>query len=173
MTPIYAVWRIFVNWEEWMTEIFRHSQETIRTISEEEMPRTVHQGCYACFPEIPSRDKSLHLLHLENITPVLLPENNSPKKCSNDKGNPEDITMFFLGNNMAQKYHKNISCKNNPSEVAPRPIDNNSANNPKNNIPESLVFWCMNEYCLVKKREYDEDKSREIIGITKGSKGSM
>jgi hypothetical protein len=41
MTPIYAIGRVFVDWEEWMTEVFRHSQETIRTISEEEVPRIV------------------------------------------------------------------------------------------------------------------------------------
>lgn len=102
MTPVYPVGSIFVNWEEWMTEVFRHSQETIRTISEEEMPRIVHQCCYARFPEIPPSDESFHFLHLENITTIFLPENNSPDKCSNDQRNPKDITVFLFGNYMGQ-----------------------------------------------------------------------
>jgi hypothetical protein len=166
MAPIYAVGSIFIDWEEWMTEVFRHSQETIRTISEEKVPRIVNQCCYARFPEIPPGDESFHLLHLENITPILLPENNPPNKCSNHQRNPEDITVFFLGNNMGQQYDENIPHKNNPREITPRPIDDDTSYDPENDIPESLMCSFVDEYCLVKKWEHDEDKSCEIIGIT-------
>ena len=156
-----------------MTEVFRHSQETIRTISEEKVPRIVNQCCYSCFPEIPPSNESFHLLHLENITTIFLPENNSPNKCSNHEKNPKNITVFFLRNNMSQKYDENIPHKNNPSEITPRPIDDHTPHNPENNIPESLVFSFMNKYCFMKKWEHDEDKSCKIIRITETPESSI
>lgn len=74
MTPVYTVGWIFIDREKWVTEILRYSEETIWTISEEEMPRVVHQPCHTRFPEVPPCNKSFHLLHLENITTVFLPE---------------------------------------------------------------------------------------------------
>jgi hypothetical protein len=74
---------------------------------------------------------------------------------------------------MDQKYDKNISHKNNPSEITPRPVDDDTSYDPEDDIPEGLTFSLMDKYCLVKKWEHDEDKSCEIIGITQTPESSI
>ena len=74
---------------------------------------------------------------------------------------------------MGQEYDENIPHKNNPGEITPGPIDDDTSYDPENDIPESFMFSFVDEYCLVKKWEHDEDKSCEIIGITQTPESSI
>lgn len=172
MAPIYAICWIFVGRKHWMAEILRHSQETIWTISEQEMPRIMKYPCNTCLPEIPSRDESFHFLHFQNITPIFLPEDDSREKDNGHEREPESISVFLFWDNVAQQYNQHIPRKNNPREVAPCPIYDDSSNNPQDDIPESLMFTLVDEDGFMKKWQHNEYKSSKVVGIAEISKGS-
>ena len=76
VTSINTICRILVERKKWMSKMFRNSEETIRTVSKEEMPHIICDSSNASLPEIPASDKSFHFLSLENISTIFRPNIN-------------------------------------------------------------------------------------------------